>query len=111
MLACRHVFGGGLGLASFCAWVFVWYFSQTSVYEIGVAGCSILFWLCLVARLVAGWWQGGGGYFLKKWHRGELLVHDLQKIFFQFRMARSSGGVGRIANGGIIDRRARGVKM
>ena len=63
-------FGGGLGLVFFFWCGGVVDFLQTSVCGIGGAGRFVLFWLVLVARLVAGWWQGGGGDFLKKWHRG-----------------------------------------
>ena len=106
-----HDFWGGLGLVSFCAWVFVWYFLQTSVCGIGGAGWSVLFWLCFVVCLVAGWWQGGGGEISKKWYRGQLLAQSLQKIFFQFRMGKVQWGWANYKWGGIIDRGAVDLKM
>ena len=57
-----------------------------SVCGIGGAGCPVLFWLVLVACLVAGWWQGGGGEISKKWHRGELPTRSLQKFFLRNRI-------------------------
>ena len=51
MLSCRHVFWGGLGLVFFFWCGGVADFLQTSVCGIGGAGCSVLFWLVLVAWL------------------------------------------------------------
>lgn len=87
-MGCYRValFRGGFGLVSFCAWVFVWYFLQTSVCGIGGAGWFVLFWLCFVARLVAGWWQGGGGEISKKWYRGQLPPRDLCENFLLIRL-------------------------
>lgn len=82
LLLCRSFFGvvlgGGVGFAG----VLVVDIPKTSVCGTGGAGGFSSFWLCFVAWIGGWWWQGGGGYFLKRWHRGQLLNRDLQKIFF-----------------------------
>jgi hypothetical protein len=58
-------------------------------------GRFVPFWLCFVACLVAGWWQGGGGEISKKWYRGQLLPQDLSKNFLlnRFTIVVESGKI------------------